>query len=176
MAKSLVPDISPEEVRELISYDPVTGIMRWKWRYNLKPKAASWNARNAGNPILTKDSKGYIFLSIYKQKYRAHRVAWAHGQWPILDLDHINLVKTDNRIENLREATVAQNGHNVGLINRNTSGARGVFWHRGARKWQASIFCLGKSIYLGLHMRFEDAVAVRRAAELKYYGEYAKKG
>ena len=178
MAKSLAPEVTPEEVRELIDYDPLTGVMKWKWRYNLRPQASTWNGRNAGNQIVGKDGKGYFAVQLYKRKYRAHRVAWAHfyGQWPILDLDHINGDKTDNRIENLREATVAQNGHNVGLTSRNTSGVRGVFWHKGARKWQAGICYLGQEIYLGLYVKLEDAIKRRQEAEAQYYGEYAKKG
>lgn len=177
MAKSLVPDLSIDELRELVDYDQFTGVLRWKWRYNLHPQAVTWNERNAGNAIVGRDSKGYIVAQVYKQPYRAHRVAWAHhyGKWPILNLDHINGIKTDNRIENLREATVAQNGHNVGLTKRNASGVRGVFWHRGAKKWQASIHYLGQDIYLGLHEKLEDAAKRRREAEIQYYGEYRKR-
>jgi hypothetical protein len=168
--------LSADEVRRLLDYDPTTGILTWRERQNLKPKARSWNARNAGKPITVIDNKGYICVQIYKKKYRAHRIAWLHfyGAWPELDLDHINGLKTDNRIANLREATVAQNGHNVALTSRNSSGVRGVFWHKGAGKWQAGICFEGREIYLGLFASLEDAKAVRERAEKTYYGEFAR--
>ena len=178
MAKSRAPDLTAAELRELVDYDPLTGILKWRWRYNLHPQAVTWNKRNAGNVAGQRDTKGYLFVSIYKISYRAHRLAWAHyyGEWPSLDIDHINRVKDDNRICNLRLATVAQNGLNVGLTKRNTSGVRGVFWHKGANKWQAGICYLGQEIYLGLYVKLEDAIKRRREAEDQYYGEYAKKG
>ena len=170
------PLLPASEVRDLIDYNPDTGVLTWKTRSNLKPKAGSWNERNAGNVLSTRDSKGYIVIQIYKKKYRAHRIAWLihYGEWPKLNLDHKNLDKTDNRIENLREATVAQNGHNVGLTTRNSSGHRGIYWHKLANKWSVSICVNRKGMYLGLYEKLGDAVVVRCEAERLHYGEFAR--
>lgn len=171
-----MPSLSLAEVQSLIDYDPATGEMIWRRREGLVGKAAAWNTRYAGTAIRVIDNKGYICVQVYRKKYRGHRVVWLlhYGTWPSLDLDHINGIKHDNRISNLREATVAQNGYNVGLTSRNSSGVRGVFWHATARKWQAGIRAEGSDIYLGLFVHLSDAAKARRDAEAKYYGEFAR--
>lgn len=168
--------LTASDVRDLLEYNSETGKLVWKERRGLIGKRSAWNARYAGTETCVTDNKGYICVQIYKKKYRGHRIAWLHhyGAWPTLDIDHINGNKTDNRIDNLREATVAQNGHNVGLTSRNSSGARGVFWHACAKKWQSGICINGQEIYLGLFTDFDEAVRVRRNAEIKYYGEFSR--
>jgi hypothetical protein len=86
--------------------------------------------------------------------------------------DHINGDKLDNRRCNLRVVTKAQNGWNVKLSRRNSSGHKGVKFHRG--KWVASIFCDGVFYHLGRHERKEDAVAARVTAEISMFGEYRR--
>jgi hypothetical protein len=97
----------------------------------------------------------------------AHRLVWLlhKGYWPAADLDHINEDKTDNRIENLREATRAQNMQNVRVHKHNTSGCKGVAWYAPRGKWRAYIFCNYRQRHLGLFSTFTDAVAARKAAE-----------
>lgn len=169
-------DIAPEHVRELLDYNPITGVLTWKSRPWLTGRNVSWNTRYADKPITCLDKDGYIQIRIYKVGHRAHRVAWAchYGKWPQLALDHVNGIKADNRIDNLREATTAQNGHNVKICKRNSSGRRGVFWHRTAKKWQAGICFERREIYLGLHEDFDSAVRAREEAERRYYGKFAR--
>lgn len=92
-----------------------------------------------------KSGIGYLALSVTVNKVSyqilMHRVVWFlhYGKWPSKHLDHINRVKTDNRIRNLRQATVSDNLKNQGLSKRNTSGFKGVSWSRFKRKWKVSL-------------------------------------
>jgi hypothetical protein len=93
---------------------------------------------------------------------RAHRVAWAlaRGAWPKDEIDHKNGVASDNRLENLREATHVETGQNrPRRTASNTSGLSGVYWHRGSHKWRARIRVGGRHHSLGLHHTREAAYA-----------------
>lgn len=89
--------------------------------------------------------------------------------------DHIhgNESRNDNRKSNLRMVTKSQNAMNQHIRNDNTSGVKGVYWNNHAGKWIADIQKDGKRHYLGMFSDFDDAAQVRRAAEQKYFGEYA---
>lgn len=83
-----------------------------------------------------------------------------------MEVDHINGNRLDNRRANLRLCTRVQNA-------KNRPSAKGVTWHKQLGKWQASIKADGRNIYLGVFADFGEALQVRRAAELQYFGEYA---
>jgi hypothetical protein len=86
-----------------------------------------------------------------------------------LEIDHINRNGLDNRKENLRFVTKGQNVINSDNYSSNTSGIRGVHWHKTHRKWGAKIVANGKQISLGYFDNIEDAKKARRAAEQKYF-------
>ena len=88
-----------------------------------------------------------------------------------MDVDHINHNRSDNRRENLRVTSPNLNNLNKGLKSNNTSGCTGVF--KSKNKWASRITVDKKVINLGTFINFEDAVAVRKAAEEKYFGEYS---
>ena len=113
---------------------------------------------------------GYRRLRFKGQKLRAHHVVWAitYGRWPVGELDHINGNKLDNRPENLREATRAQNMANCGPTKRNTSGYRGVSWHPSWKKWVALIRDGKRLVSLGGFETPELAYAAYVAAAHKY--------
>jgi hypothetical protein len=98
---------------------------------------------------------------------KAHRVAWAlcYDRWPAEQLDHVNGAKADLRIRNLREVTNAENGRNQRRSAANKSGRIGVHWHKGDRRWRASIGLDGRPCYLGSFVSFDEACAAREAAE-----------
>ena len=100
-----------------------------------------------------------------------HRLAWfyTHGCWPNGDLDHINRVRYDNRLDNLREATRSENCQNQPIRKTNKSGATGAYYHKVSGKWAASINVSKKQIHLGVYDTLEEAVQVRRNAEREYY-------
>ena len=108
----------------------------------------------------------------------AHRLAWLYhyGQWPNGDLDHINEVKDDNRISNLREATRAQNMQNVRRHKHNTSGYKGVSWMPDRHKWRAYIFVNYKQQHIGLYNSPEEARDARRSAETRLHSHRSRKG
>lgn len=170
-----------EELRKLISYDPKTGSLYWRARdidsFPCERTGKSWNARWAGSKAINAPHcLGYLAGAIRYKKFLAHRVAWAmhYGYWPENQIDHINGIKTDNRICNLREATACENMRNAGQKARNTSGYKGVTWDKSKSKWQAAIRYEGKSKFLG---RFDDpeaAYAAYCSAAHKYHGEFAR--
>lgn len=105
--------------------------------------ANQWNAKFAGKECFTKLTKnGYLAGTIFNKKFLAHRVlfAWRRGYWPEY-IDHKNGIRTDNRIENLQEVTWLENHKNQGLSVRNTSGFKGVTWHKKGGGWRFSICC-----------------------------------
>lgn len=163
---------SPELLRQLLHYEPETGKLFWRNRslemFPDRRSANTWNARFAGSEAFTAvESKGYLFGSIFGAKYRAHRVIWAleTGNWPVEQIDHINGARDDNRIVNLREVSNAENGRNRRRPDANTSGVVGVYWNRARGKWLTRIIIDGRQHYLGLFVDFDEAVAVRKAAE-----------
>ena len=102
-----------------------------------------------------KDKDGYLTVKMgqCRKRYFLHRIAWAivHGKWPQNQIDHVNGIKSDNRLCNLREASNADNMRNVGKQAHNTSGLKGVSWHKHRAKWRADTKVDGKRIWLGLY-------------------------
>jgi hypothetical protein len=125
----------------------------------------------AGSKTVT----GYLVINIFKKIIKSHRLIWlyAHGRWPVGNLDHINLNKTDNRLSNLREISQKQNTENQPLRKNNTSGHPGV--SKIGDKWRVRIMHNRKEICLGRFDRFEDAVAARKAGEREYFTHAPKK-
>lgn len=115
---------------------------------------------------------GYRMGRIFKRQYPTHRVIWAmhHGEWPEGFIDHINGVRDDNRIDNLRVATHELNTRNASVRRNSKSGFLGVRRYICNRYdgYRASIGVGGKTVDLGLYKTLEEAVAARRMAERKY--------
>jgi hypothetical protein len=153
--------INQVELKELLHYDPATGIFTW-----LVAPAKSVKVGDVAGHL---QSNGYRKIKIKGRLYLAHRLAWfyVHGQWPANQIDHRNHVRDANWIDNLREATTMQNGCNM---RTNTSGVAGVAWHKAKSKWQAQTKVAGKSKHLGYFANIDDAAEARRVAELKYFG------
>lgn len=165
-------ELDQAELRRVLSYDPETGVFRWRPRAD---RDLSWNHRFSGEEAGSVLSIGYRYINFNTKLRTAHRLAWLWmtGDWPMAYIDHINGDKADNRWSNLRAATAEQNGANQGLRSTNVSGVKGVCWVTSKRKWQASITVGKKDIYLGRFTRFEDAVAARKAAEVEHHGAFA---
>jgi hypothetical protein len=166
--------ISIEELHEILKYDPDTGKFTWRERAETYPLPLSgiraFNTRNAGKEVYEEEHRGYGRLSLLGKRYKSHRVAWAMhtGDWPFDQIDHINGIRSDNRIENLRAVTQTENSRNMKRPSNNMSGVIGVYWDKFARCWTAQIAVSGKKIELCRTKDFEDAVAARAAAEVKY--------
>lgn len=173
-------DITPEILRQLLEYDPETGLLYWKARDesvfadvedSRGPAWAArrWNVRYAGKPALDNvQGSGYKKGSVLSVPVLAHRVAFAihHGRTDFCEIDHINGDKTDNRITNLRDVAHSDNARNVGLYKNNTSGHHGVMWEESHKAWAAKITFGGKQRRIGRFKVKEDAIAARKAAEI----------
>jgi hypothetical protein len=155
VGKGKVDCITAGRARELLSYNAETGVLTWK---------VSRGGVRAGDPAGSPQSKGYEQVRIDGTLYYTHRVAWliAHGRWPIDQLDHVNGLRTDNRLKNLRECTQAQNNQNRASTAGSTSAHVGVCWMSRREKWQASIRAGGKNKTIGLFDSEEDASSAYR--------------
>ena len=186
MAKRQLP--SPEVVRQLLTYEPETGSLFWKKRtpewfaddgfHPAERQCRQWNSRHAGEKAFTPiNSRGYHTGAIFGKMLLAHRVAWviAHGRWPEHFLDHINGIRSDNRLSNLREATHAENSRNSGMQANNTSGFRGVRLDARYGRWQARITVNQRQKHLGYFDSAEDAAEAYASGARRYHGEFARR-
>ena len=152
-------------LKTLLSYDPEKGLICWlaKGKGRIKKKESG-----------TLLSNGYVGICIGKKRFLAHRIAWAiyNNKWPEDQIDHINGIKTDNRICNLREATNSQNGKNLPISKSNKSGCKGVCFETFSNKWKAYIRINYKTISLGRFSDFDEAVKIRKEAEATYFKEW----
>jgi len=160
--------ITQSELKEVLDYNPDTGVFTWKKTVNSRAVIGSV----AGH----QDYNVYIQISIYRKKYRAHRLAFLYmtGEWPKELVDHINQIKDDNRWINLREATVSENNINSKKPKNNKSGYRGVHWDTTRSKWVAMIKYKYKKMNLGAYVNIEDAAAAYKKAALELYGKFAE--
>lgn len=108
-----------------------------------------------------------------KRAMEMHRFIMNPG--PGLEIDHIDGNGLNNSRSNLRIVTHAQNAMNRTISKNNTSGFKGVSWHRVAKKWRSSIGFMGKSIIIGMFDSRIDAANAYKQAEIKYFGEFRRK-
>jgi hypothetical protein len=160
--------LTQERLKELIRYEPSTGKFYWR---------STGTGRKASLEAGSFQSGEYQRIRVDGKLYRAHRLAWlyVHGRHPDGMVDHINQDTRDNRIENLRECSMAQNRINCGPPRCNTSGARGVCFEKSINKWRAYITAQGKRTWLGSFPDFDSAVAARKTAEQEHFGEFSPK-
>jgi hypothetical protein len=154
--------LTQERLHEVVEYNPNTGIFIWK-------KSIA-KIIKIGNIAGSKRKDGYLCFQIDKKMYLAHRLAWfyVYGYFPKL-LDHINQIRHDNRIINLREATKSENGQNRPQQKNNTSGIKGVHWAKREKKWLSFINLNGKMKHLGYFIDINDAINARKTAEIKLH-------
>ncbi len=164
---------SISQLRAALRYDPETGELFWRHRSEQRPQ---WNGRFAGKPALTGYCRGHRIGTLNGETVKAHRIAWAiyYGVWPTKEIDHINDVKDDNRIANLREADTAQNACNRGTNRNNTSGFKGVSWNKRVQKWHASIGKDRRQHHLGFFDTPEQAHIAYSEAAARLHGEFAR--
>lgn len=163
--------LTPEMVLSVVDYDPETGKFYWRWRSGRERTTSAWNARFAFNECSAIDAEGYVRIRICGRLYQAHRLSWlvTYGAFPDGILDHINRIRTDNRVDNLRIATHSENMQNRKIQRNNKSGFRGVSWDEKYKKWRARINAGGKCINLGYHETAEQASAAFELARPKYH-------
>lgn len=160
-------------MKDVLDYNSETGEFKY-----LK---ANCNNVKVGNIAGTLRKDGYVYIRANGKSYLAHRLAWyfAYGVMPSKMIDHINGVRNDNRICNLREATPSQNGYNMKMRNSNTSGVKGVHFHKPRRKWRAQCCLNNKNYHLGYFEKIEDAaaaVAIFRETNHKEFHNHGQAG
>ena len=160
------PALTQARLKELLHYDPETGHFTWL-------ATRSWSAV-AGSRAGSPDSYGYIQIGIDGVYHLAHRLAFLYmtGEIPT-EVDHIDRVRDDNRWPNLRPATRRESAGNVGLLSNNTSGHRGVSWHKRCGKWMTYGARDGRRVHLGYYTSLEEAAAVAQTWRAENYGEFA---
>lgn len=165
--------LTAERLREVLRYDPDTGKFTWIKATGKKSKPGKAAGYKSGD-----DSYCRILLGIDGKRYRAHRLAWLYmnGQWPRLDVDHINGDATDNRWANLREATKTQNMANSRRYKNNASGIKGVHFHRQSGKWRAVVRIHNRNQHVGLFTDKFEAGRAYFAAAQRLFGEFATSG
>lgn len=153
-------NLTHENLKSILNYDANTGMFKWL----ISPSIGTRKGYLAGS--LSHD--GYIHIVIRSKSYLAHRLAWfyTHGEWPPKQIDHINRVRDDNRLLNLRLADSYLNAQNQGLRKCNTSGVKGVGIHKTTKKWRATIHHNNKRIHIGLYDNLQDAKLAREIAEI----------
>jgi len=160
--------ISGERLRELVQYDPLTGDFTWLLYRNGKAKV--------GDKAGWINDKGYNCIMLDGNYYRSARLAFFYmmDRWPAAEIDHKNRVQGDDRWDNLREATHAQNQANKGRSKKSTSGLKGVSFDKVHQRWRATIQINNKSFYLGLFTSPEYAHKAYSDAAREAFGEFAR--
>lgn len=154
------------EALELFRYDYETGVLYWRRRVNSRvPKTLEAGTQRKSN------SDGYLTVSVHGRMYPVHRVVTLmcygfYGEG--LEVDHINHVRNDNRLFNLRFVTRSENRRNQSVNSKNTSGVTGVYFSKTKKKYIAQISVDRETIYLGIFETLEDAAEARRQADKKF--------
>lgn len=153
MAKT---DLTAQRLREVLDYNPKTGVFTCR---------LAWRDLPAGRTTGTLDNHGYLVIRLDGVLHKAHRLAWlhVHGSHPANEIDHINRVRSDNRLVNLRIADPTLNSHNRGMTTRNKSGFLGT--SKARRQWRAQICVRGKTFELGYFKTPQEAEAAYLSAK-----------
>lgn len=162
MGKEL-PEIA--DLRKHLAYNVATGEITWTG--DRPPWLTRGRAPEAGSRAFASLSdSGYLYGRAGGRKIRAHRVCWAlvHGYWPD-QIDHINGIRTDNRIANLRDVSNRENSRNRAARKGRVTG---IYWTPQKGKWRAAIYPNNRATYLGYFHCFGEAVKARKLASRAY--------
>ena len=146
--------------REL-SYCSITGVLKWKNTGTGRKDRAGWTTYDGYRAL--KINLGIVGECI---TILEHRAIWfmCTGFPPKNEIDHINRIRDDNRISNLRDVTASVNSQNKGLYKNNKSGHVGVTYRQDSNKWRATMSVNGKRKTIGCFNNMEDAIAAKLKA------------
>lgn len=158
----LSPNITQTKLKELLAYNPETGVFTWKVT---RGKAKS------GSIAQTKGPHGYLTARVSQKSYLLHRLAWLYmyGCFPEGEIDHINGVRHDNRIANLRCVTRDEQMQNIAVKRTSTTGVLGVSPHKISGKYRARIWVDGQRRNLGLFETVEEASAAYLSVKAEHH-------
>lgn len=163
--------ITAEQAAELLSYDPGSGEFRWKIARSYVVKV--------GQVVGSWDLHGYKTVRLNGRSYKLHRLAWlmTYGVWPAGDVDHINGIRHDNRISNLRDLPRGQNLENRWKPNPNKKSGLPLGVHKAkGGHYSARISVDNKSVILGTFVTVDDATAAYFAAKIRFHQGFARSG
>lgn len=159
--------LTQKKIRELFNYS----------NGNLYFKTRVANRVSVGDKVGWIDKRGYVKTEVNYKAYFVHRLIYAYHYGLIKNqIDHINGVKHDNRIENLRDCTPSQNVRNQSINSSNTSGVKGVHYRPHLGKYQARLTIDGKRVSLGHFKNIKDAEECVRRERKAQHGEYCNHG
>lgn len=161
--------MSVGDIRDLIDYNPENGVLTAK---------VNFSGRQAGSVIGSQTWQGYYAFSLFGKKCFAHRLAWLlhYGEWPSQPIDHINGIKTDNSIRNMRLCSLSQNQFNKPTQKNNTTGVKGVYWNKRDKRYVASVQFNGKKYSAGHHKDIDSAKEAVMKLREKLAGEFTNHG
>jgi hypothetical protein len=182
--------IGAEFVRSILDYDSLTGVFRWKTRspdsfdvtavFTLDHVANKWNSEFAGTIAGHVNKSGYRIIKINGSAFKAGRLARLimTGEMPPDQVDHRDLIRSNDKFDNLRPANTFQNTANRRALRNNQSGIKGIWLHtyRGVPtgQWRASIKRGKKQVHLGLFRCPAAAHVAYVIAADEQYGEFAR--
>lgn len=157
--------ITQQRLKELLDYEPTTGIFRWR---------VHAGCRKAGDITGCINSSGYLTIKLDGRHYQAHRLAfiWMTGEVPDF-VDHKDKDKTNNRWTNLRPATRQENMFNRSKFKSNKSGFKGVSFYAKTKRWKAQIQKGGVKIHLGYYATAEQASEVYQRNAIELFGDFS---
>ena len=160
--------ITQAKLKELLHYHPESG--------DFVRLTSTGGGGRVGHQSGSLDTGGYRQIGVGGKHYLAHRLAWMyeHGEFPPEEIDHINGVRDDNRLQNLRLATCSENMRNYPKPLTNTSGFKGVCWDKYSRKWRVQVKVNKKKLHIGMFAEMSEARSAYRAAANKYYGSFVR--
>jgi hypothetical protein len=155
---SIHPLPSREEIAAKFSYDPETGVI---------------TNRRTGYVYRHRSEGGYARLMVGKRSIAGHWIAWmlTHGRWPYPMLDHINGIRHDNRLVNLREATTQQNLQSRPMHKRNKLGVKGVI-REPTGAYRAQLWTNGRFVLQARYQTLPEAKAAYEAVSRVVFGEW----
>lgn len=153
-------ELTQAQLQNILDYDPATGIFRNK---------------TTGKIFLQEDERGYIRIKINGKRFRAHRLAFLFmcGEFP-RNIDHINGIGSDNRWENLRECSQAENCRNRKVGIDTVSGIKNVIWDATTKRWKVVIVENGRQYDYGFYYDLNVAELVAIGARVKHHGDFAR--
>lgn len=156
-------ELTAERLREVLNYDPETGVFTWLIR--------SANCIQIGDVAGGAVTSGHLMIRVDGVRYSAHRLAWlyVYGYWPTEQTDHVNGIRNDNRIANLREATRYENSQNRGITKGRGPFSMGTSYRKDLQKWSSHIRVNKKLKSLGHYATQEEAHMAYVAAKLEYH-------
>jgi hypothetical protein len=166
-----------EIIKSLLDYDQEKGILVWKKRlasdFKTKSLHAIFMSRFSNKRAGSISAEGYRKITISGHIYSEHKLIWKliyneDVKYPEFEIDHINGVRSDNRIANLRKVTKSDNQRNGSMRKNNKSGVNGVNWCNPKEKWIARIWVGKRHLYLGQFDDLQEAKIKREAAEIEF--------